>query len=241
MFVINSNQNKWERQASGLYDYGNKYPDFDQLLLFMQWPFWSWWQQLKDITPEEWTFPKAITIGSKSINYIFANNTEKNIFGSPTWTDLWANSTLILAKFWYETHTRTTRFWTAWQLKAWHIIGENVIRRPYFVFSGQSYTVNSFTMTVWLLHTDWTISYCTPINISWYVWKSIREMIVGTDTWIVSQDGDRVIVDFSINAYMEYNEANITTTSWLLWSATIIAPSVQQGAPSPIQVSIRKA
>lgn len=245
MLVVNAN-NLSDLDTNLIFDYGPTYPDFSQILLFIQnWGItWDNMNSNDEITPESWYYPTALKVWNKVINYLWVQNKESKIFWTPEGSNYGTNGNIYLNYgTWYG--KRTFRLWSYWQLKQGHTIWKKITYNLCLSIESQYTVLSSAYMRLGLLHTDWTITYLPDIDITSYAIpyaqtnSKRRTLIEATTTWLTTQDGDRVIVEVEVNTTNTWSwTVRVYWNTWLLGSLTAAPSSNTVGSPAPIQISV---
>lgn len=141
------------------------------------------------------------------------------------------------------------RVWIETPLQEWLTIWKQIIFPSLYVYSWYNGTYYStLQVKVWLLHTDWTITYVATNDYSSKVYFSYSYNVSSTRqptenytegykylwavitwSWITTVEWDRIIVE-----YIVANNSS-TTASLILWTQT---PITDQEKIYPIQISI---
>jgi len=253
MLVLNTNQSWW-----GWYKISNEnilwaYPDFENSIL-LTFPFNHW-----DIFSNVWN-ETALDINWTKINRFCESIVAPQFFtiykpmNLTSSNQLWY-APIINVNCWSanNTSTYTVRFWLPWQMKWWEIIWKQIITpelltQPY----PWSTWYKAVNYKIWLLHSDWTISYIwnhswnvasTSNSISSYSWSELwlnswtslyrtnKLSSVIKTSWIVAQEWDYLIYEIELSRV-----SSASTTIYLYFGAPY--PVDKAWIQYPIQVSI---
>ena len=222
MLVLNTNEqwNSWFVVSNTMI---RTYPDFKNLLLYLVFPN-------NTIVSDEtssfnsnvpYTWQTAFSVNWTNVN--FANqilDEEKMYAWNYNWWDIWTNSRFIQ-------HTRTNwsswnwwtksyiyRFWFPETLEWWLVIWKKVVASfwlcsfiNYSAYSALSKTITCYqelVLRIWLLHSDWTISY--------WNWHTINKSDTYTESTISASETKRYYKDLS--KITEYEDDWLTTVDW---------------------------
>ena len=146
------------------------------------------------------------------------------------------------------TNPAILRFWLFEPLQAWMTIWKTIVLPPLYQWWTSSYIHSSMKLKVWVLHTDWTITYLAEQTLSkqsvyvWNLpnsstrWSSVVYLyqfwtfqVVNTN-WYTTVEWDRVIAE------IETLETTQNVIQFIvLWSEFPIYASTKK---QPIQISI---
>lgn len=230
--VLNTNAS-----GGGWYEISNDfldiYPDIKNKIIFN---FWNW-KAHSSVAITDW--PYVASVNWTKINFRWTSVVAPQHYTSVNWNDQWP------VFFWYTTVTAWTtvqkRVWLPVRLKWWEVIWKEIIWWRFYCF-WYSYRMNTWTFSqkVWLLHTDWTITYIWELNYTItavqsgdmcsfsvvreggatisgtcyqpiYSWDSIL-----TWSWVVAQEWDIIICDLTL-VISTVNSANTQYATWIFF------------------------
>lgn len=232
--VINANADWWwaYRVSNDMVE-APWYPDFNQLLLKPLLTWW-WWK-----VPSSQTFPTTWDV-VKTVNWTPINFWCEDIYAPICFQWDWAWNWIWWNGWFYAWNTSeySVRFWLPYQMEAWKIIWKEIFWM--LAWSTDSATTGTAKITVWLLHTDWTLTKLPEITITasiWYQVGVISEYAQSNENWLTTQAGDYVIVEF------KYTMTTYDCVSfWRWWSPRAISfygkGWALESRPLPVQISI---
>jgi len=231
--VLNTNTSWWWAYQLSNSDIWVSYPQFENnCILFAQVSLENW-NEIQTAYSVNWTAVNFITWVLEApwcfqiADYTWAAD------HIPWWYYIWNINTLP---------SNTIRIWTREAVSAWLTIWKTVVF-PQLLQRSANSSVNrlsSITYKVWLLHSDWTISYIAtktitsgtmqyinmfPSTWDWSVWKSFSSYYyknfwytneVSRTNWIVSQEWDYIIAEIVLPSD-EY-----ATFNWYLFFWTVV-------------------
>lgn len=249
--VLNTNLS-----GGGWYEISNDfldiYPDIKNKILFS---FWNW-LAFSSTAITSWNY--VAEINWTKINYRWTSIVAPEYYTSVNWNDQWP------VYFWntvVSTWTFQKRFWLPTKMNWWEIIWKEIIWWFLWVF-WYSYFMDwwTFSQKVWLLHTDWTITYIWELSYTitsvWY-WErtyfntvrenggSIQSCLYPTSrtwwnriiwNWVVAQEWDLIICDLTL--WITHINASWWTqyTTWIFFWYNFT--TVDNFRNIPLQISI---
>jgi hypothetical protein len=190
--------------------------------------------------------PTAFSVNWTVVNaicWIYIMPTYSEIKTSPA-TD---SSTRYYPPVWSVSSVDTFRVWLQTPLTPWITIWKTiVIPNFYYAVGTSTHSSSELLIKVWVLHSDWSITYLTQNSLAntfdnnsnrwvnyniqvwytpsyiWYYWKT--PLVVKT-IWIIIQEWDYVIVEYSW----------MSTNNLILWCKN---PTREIECIRPIQISI---
>lgn len=258
MLVLNTNEqwSSWNVLSNSMI---RAYPDFKSLLFY---PNISTYKNFTydniNATWDDVFFTNASTIWAFSINWTKVDVESQILLEDmlliwwQNWQTIWSN----LYVYWYWNYnipssvpnwkwTRVFRFWFSEILEWWEIIWKKITTNFWFCFGfGQwSYIYNKWTFIfwivyrVWLLHSDWSITYWDWIendeyktneyiandSTARYFWNSIVNKTNETN-WLTAVAGDRVIfeigsrITYTNNTWVWYISRDTYLYFWKRWT-----------------------
>lgn len=253
--VLNTNAS-----GGGWYTLSNEfldmYPDLKNKIIFS---FWNWkWYSTTSIT--EWNY--VAEVNWTRINERWTSIVAPECYTSVNWNDQWPTY------FWYhQTYPNTTiqkRFWLPIKMIWWEIIWKEIIWWELKVFWYQSRRMSSWTFSqkVWLLHTDWTITYIWELlytittvsssTASWTAFNVVRDnggsfqsypytmtyswwnMI--SWNWVVAQAWDMIICDLTLVISTAATSGDTSFGTWIFFWYNYTTNDNLRNAP--LQISI---
>ena len=151
-----------------------------------------------------------------------------NVFSSMS--DVWADIRTYVP---LQTTSIATQFIsTTWTFIWWEVVWKKILFPLFLFYNDQSSSYSSsvvhyIQIKVWLLHSDWSISYITTL-VDWQFtsnfyrenWKSFEQTFEYNWQWMVAQAGDRPIVSvywYKISWWM-WNDRYWWIYRWKQWS-----------------------
>lgn len=238
--VLDTNANGWWYEFANIMLDHPWYPDFNQILLKPAFPI--------ETTNYKWIEVQSGDNIPSRYNVLSVNWTVINFWASELvapicfqwnwwWWWYWNQSKIHCPNGWWTSWTY--RVWLKNQLSWWEIIWKLIRWAVHYSTHTTTNKTRHATIRVWLLHSDWTITYCgstidAPSLTTWTAWWYMV-YYSQTNTWIVAQAGDYVIADVWITStvygalvwfWMDWWPNPEETYSWMDWS------------PFPIEISI---
>lgn len=215
--VLNTNKSWWWGYQLSNGEIWVSYPQFENnCILFAQ------------VSLDNWsTIPTAYTVNWTAVNFMTWVLEAPSCFQIADYT--WNASNI---PWWYyiwnvwNLPSNIIRIWTKEPISAWMTIWKTVVFPQLLQRSASTSTtrLTDITYKVWLLHSDWTISYIATTTITTWTTKSIY-MLPTTWDWTTWRD-------FTSYYYQKFWETNqVSMTSWIVsqaWDyiiAEIVFPS----------------
>lgn len=233
--VLNTNASWWAYRVSNEECNAPWYPDFNQLLLKPNIP--------SRHTLSSQTFPTTWDV-VKLVNWTPINFWSEDIYAPIcfqwdwAWNWIWWTSDLS----WSAWTTYSVRFWIPYQMEAWKIIGKEIYWMVAYSSSNNP-SAKTFSITVWLLHSDWTISKLPTItkDVPSYGYSSwvVVEYNQSNANWLTTQVWDYVIAELVYS--MSVSSENMSFWRWwwrqVQWFSWVWS-TANSCRPLPIQISI---
>lgn len=241
MLTLNTNawwENIWNRVSNSFLWW---YPDFKQILLKPS----SGFSASNNVLSVNWTIVNNICSRLSEAREFIWTSTASNYGWTWVYEPWFITNTTWNNK---ECNFQDAIFTTLWQFEWWEVVWKEIyIKCNARTYSNSTAIITSWwnwhKISIWLLHTDWSITIIwtatkyVNFNHSSATMSEKREQIIETN-WVVAQEGDRIIWicwwNYLVNVSNTSSNFWIYTDFWYDWSAS----SSMWTACTPIQISI---
>ena len=248
--VLNTNTSWWWYQLSNQ-DIVQSYPELNNNIII--WPTWR--RRWISATP-------VLTVNWTSIDDFCAIVSAPDLY-EVKWPINWQYSPIATACNFLssvgQATTMTRRIWTAYPIQSWLIIWKKIIFPKLFYWNTSwnlpSSYLTSMYLKVWVLHTDWTITYIATQEIdittrNWWnsyyfntgtfwsnrttsygFYEMIWSNVLITTSWYTTQEWDYVFWERQAT-----KKAGTSTTTMCMWDTPYLEDTWTRR--SPFQISI---